>query len=284
MRLHRQALCRWTIRTMCRVMTEVHCGLANGCGRPPARVAMTASGPRRGQPASAFPTARAARGQREQNAEPHYPKPSAARLPVPCAKPGWSIDFTCIRLATGSLYAATVMGLYARCVVVWFMSATKQAKMVSDALRMALWQRGKRIAPMHHSDQGSHYASDEFQRLLKDRGVTCGMSRRREWWGSAPIDSFASFVKTKRTGLKVERVAEATCSVVFDCSERTHNSACKHSKLDSCSPVQFEKGLKPEAIRPRNPGKPPTLFGTPGFVVRGRGGDAKRVLKWRYPR
>ena len=31
---------------------------------------------------------------------------------------------------------------------------TMQAKMVSDALLMALWRRGKPSSLMHHSDQG----------------------------------------------------------------------------------------------------------------------------------
>jgi transposase InsO family protein len=35
------------------------------------------------------------------------------------------------------------------------MSETMQAKMVSDALLMALWRRGKPSSLMHHSDQGS---------------------------------------------------------------------------------------------------------------------------------
>jgi len=46
-----------------------------------------------------------------------------------------------------------------------------QAKMVSDALLMALWRRGKPSSLMHHSDQGSQYTSDDFQQLLKAQGI-----------------------------------------------------------------------------------------------------------------
>lgn len=52
--------------------------------------------------------------------------------------------------------------------------------MVSDALLMALWRRGKPTALMHHSDQGSLYTSDDFQQLLKSQDITCSMSRRGE--------------------------------------------------------------------------------------------------------
>ena len=67
----------------------------------------------------------------------------------------WVADFTYIWTAEGWLYAAAVMDLYSRRIVGWSMSDTMQAKMVSDALLMALWRRGKPSSLMHHSDQGS---------------------------------------------------------------------------------------------------------------------------------
>ena len=67
----------------------------------------------------------------------------------------WVADFTYIWTAEGWLYAAAVMDLYSRRIVGWSMSDTMQAKMVSDALLMALWRRGKPNSLMHHSDQGS---------------------------------------------------------------------------------------------------------------------------------
>ena len=88
------------------------------------------------------------------------------------ASPNTLADFTYIWTAEGWLYAAAVMDLYSRRIVGWSMSDTMQAKMVSDALLMALWRRGKPSALMHHSDQGSQNPSDEFQQLLKAQGIT----------------------------------------------------------------------------------------------------------------
>lgn len=42
------------------------------------------------------------------------------------------------------------------------MSDTMQARMVNDALLMALWRRGRLAALMYHSDQGNRY--EERQR------------------------------------------------------------------------------------------------------------------------
>ena len=152
-------------------------------------------------------------------------------------------DFTYIWTAEGWLYAAAVMDLYSRRIVGWSMSDTMQAKMVSDALLMALWRRGKPSSLMHHSDQGSQYTSDDFQQLLKAQGITCSMSRRGECWDNAAMESFFSSMKTERLSRKVYRTREEARSDVFDYIERFYNPVRKHSKLDFLSPVDFEQGL-----------------------------------------
>lgn len=67
----------------------------------------------------------------------------------------WVADFTYIWTAEGWLYAATVIDLFSRRVVGWSMGATMTAQLVTDALMMAIWRRGKPDALLHHSDQGS---------------------------------------------------------------------------------------------------------------------------------
>lgn len=140
----------------------------------------------------------------------------------------WTADFPYIWKAAGWLYAAAVMDLYSRRIVGWSMSDTMQAKMVSDALLMALWRRGKPSALMHDSDQG----------------ITCSMSRRGECWDNAAMERFFSSLKTEWTSRKVYRTREEARSDVFDYIERFYNPVRKHSKLDFLSPVQFEEGLK----------------------------------------
>ena len=44
-------------------------------------------------------------------------------------------------------------------------------------LVMAIWRRGKPDALLHHSDRGSQYTSEQFQRLVADNGVIRSMSR-----------------------------------------------------------------------------------------------------------
>lgn len=41
---------------------------------------------------------------------------------------------------------------------------------------MGIWRRGKPDSLLPHSDQGSQYTSEQFQRLMADHGITCSMT------------------------------------------------------------------------------------------------------------
>jgi putative transposase len=115
---------------------------------------------------------------------------------------------------------------------------------VVDALMMAVWRRGKPVALPHHSDQGSQYTSEHFQKLLDEQGITCSMSRAGEVWGNSAMESFFSALKTERTARKVYRTRGQARSDVFDYIERFYNPTRRHSTLGYLSPVQFEQAQK----------------------------------------
>jgi putative transposase len=60
------------------------------------------------------------------------------------------------------------------------MSAAMMAQLVTDARVMAIWQRGKPDALLHHSDH-SQYTSEQFQRLMAE-------SRRVPWSSRSKLD------------------------------------------------------------------------------------------------
>jgi putative transposase len=152
----------------------------------------------------------------------------------------WLADFTYIWTAEGSLYVAVVLDLFSRRIVGWSMKAERDASLVMDALMMAVWRRGKADALLHHSDQGSQYTSEQFQRLLADHGITCSMSRSGNVWDNSAMESFFSSLKTERTARKTYRTRDAARADVFDYIERFYNPKRRHSKLGYLSPVQFE--------------------------------------------
>ena len=153
----------------------------------------------------------------------------------------WVADFTYIWTAEGWLYVAAVIDLFSRRVVGWSMSDTMTAQLVTDALIMAIWRRGKPDALLHHSDQGSQYTSEQFQRLMTDNGVTCSMSRSGNVWDNAAMESFFSSLKTERIGKKVYRTRAQAKADVFDYVECFYNPTRRHSTLGYLSPIDFER-------------------------------------------
>ena len=151
----------------------------------------------------------------------------------------WIADFTYVWTAEGWLYVAAVIDLFSRRVVGWSMSAAMTAQFVTDALIMAIWRRGKPDALLHHSDRGSQYTSDQFQRLMADHGFVCSMSRSGNVWDNAAMESFFSSLKTERTARKVYRTREEAKADVFDYIERFYNPKRRHSTI-YLSPMEFE--------------------------------------------
>jgi putative transposase len=162
------------------------------------------------------------------------------RFPAPAPNRRWIADFTYIWTAEGWLYVAAVIDLFSRRVVGWSMSATMTAELVTDALVMAIWRRGKPDALLHHSDRGSQYTSDPFQRLMTDHGVTCSMSRSGNVWDNAAMESFFSSPKTERIARKVYRTRDEARADVFDYIERFYNAKRRHSTIGYLSPMEFE--------------------------------------------
>lgn len=156
----------------------------------------------------------------------------------------WVADFTYIWTAEGWLYVAAVVDLFSRRVVGWAMKAEMTAQLVTDALIMAIWRRGKPDSLLHHSDQGSQYTSEQFQRLMADHGITCSMSRSGNVWDNAAMESFFSSLKTERTARKVYRTRDDARADVFDYIERFYNRRRRHSTQGYLSPIEFEERAK----------------------------------------
>lgn len=152
----------------------------------------------------------------------------------------WAADFTYVWTTEGWLYIAVVLDLFSRRVVGWSMQPTMTAQLVMDALLMALFRRGRPQAVLHHSDQGTQYTSEDFQRLLESHGIVCSMSRRGNCWDNAAMESFFSTLKTERLGRRQYQTRNQLRADVFDYIERFYNPLRRHSTLGYLSPVQFE--------------------------------------------
>ena len=154
----------------------------------------------------------------------------------------WIADFTYVWTAEGWLYVAAVIDLFSRRVVGWSMSAGMTAQLVTDALVMAIWRRGKPDALLHHSDRGSQYGAIAYQQQLAIHGIRCSMSRPGNCWDNAVVESFFATLKTE---LRVTEGWNATRqharTAIFEYVEGFYNRARRHSTLGYLSPVEFEE-------------------------------------------
>lgn len=121
------------------------------------------------------------------------------------------------------------------------MQSSMTAQLVADALMMAIWRRGKPRMLLHHSDQGSQYTSEQFQRLLADHGIICSMSRSGDVWDNSAMESFFSSLKIERIDRKTYRSRDEARADVFDYIERFYNPRRRHSTIGYKSPMEFER-------------------------------------------
>ena len=151
----------------------------------------------------------------------------------------WASDITYVWTDEGWLYLAVVLDLFNREVVGWSIKPRMTADIVIDALTMAWFRRHPAAGLIHHSDRGSQYASEAFQKSLVRYGMVCSMSRKGNCWDNAPAESFFNSLKNERVHGTRYATREEAIADLFDYIEVFYNRVRRHSTLDYRSPVQF---------------------------------------------
>ncbi|WP_233405840.1 IS3 family transposase [Enterobacter roggenkampii] len=153
----------------------------------------------------------------------------------------WVTDITYIRTWQGWLYLAVVIDLFARNVVGWSMKPTLSRELALDTLMMAVWRRKPDGEVIVHSDQGSQYGSDDWQRFCRANNLVPSMSRRGNCWDNAVAESFFSSLKKERIRKRIYKTRDLARADIFDYIEVFYNRARRHSHLGGVSPEAFEQ-------------------------------------------
>ena len=149
-------------------------------------------------------------------------------------------DITYVWTREGWLYLAVVIDLFSRKVVGWSMGSRMKAKLVCDALTMAIWQRHPNQGFDVHSDRGSQYASDQYRRLLKGHGFIGSMSRKGDCWDNAVVESFFGTLKQERVHWKSYQTRLEAQQDILQYIAMFYNPMRLHSYLGYMSPNQYE--------------------------------------------
>jgi putative transposase len=139
----------------------------------------------------------------------------------------------------GKFYLAAIIDLYSRFCVGWAVSAVNDRHLTMRALEAAIRRRCPEAGLLHHSDQGSTYASEDYRDLLAANGIVCSMSRRGNCLDNAAMESWNSTVKFE-LGETFESIGHAK-QQLFDYIEVFYNQKRRHSTLDYMSPAQYER-------------------------------------------
>jgi putative transposase len=157
----------------------------------------------------------------------------------------WVADITYIPTREGWLYLAAVEDLYSRRVVGWAMDEHMDSRLVVDALAMAVQRRLPDEGLLAHSDRGSQYASEHYQRLLAKYGIQCSMSRRADCWDNAPMESFFASLKKELVHDADFATRLEARAAIFEYIEVFYNGQRRHSSLGYVSPAEYEQSSTP---------------------------------------
>ncbi len=114
----------------------------------------------------------------------------------------WVADFTQVATLAGTVYIAFAVDIFSRMIVGWAAARHKRAKLVLDALDMALWHRdraGHRPRPglVHHSDAGSQYTCIAFTAHLAAENIVPSIGTVGDALDNALMESAIGLYKTE---------------------------------------------------------------------------------------
>ena len=189
------------------------------------------------------------RGQRKRkqprttNSQHSHPvAPNHLNRDFHAARPNekWLADITYIPTAEGWLYLAVVLDLFSRKIVGWAFSASLESNLVELAFRMAVYKQPTLTGLLHHSDRGSQYAGDAYQRLLSDQQIQVSMSRTGNCYDNAPMESFFSTLKCEHVHFQNYPTRQEAQTDIFSYIVGFYNRQRRHSSLGYLSPDEFE--------------------------------------------
>lgn len=123
----------------------------------------------------------------------------------------WSIDITYIPEKDKNSYLVCIKDLYDRRIVSYENSTNMTEKFVQNTLKRAFVKNNiKNKNLILHSDQGIHFSTHNYSRLLDEYNVTGSHSRKGNCHDNAPIESFFSIFKREAFNFKKPNSFEET--------------------------------------------------------------------------
>lgn len=160
-------------------------------------------------------------------------------------------DMTAIRIKDSYHPLAICIDVYSRKVVGWHLSENWTTEETIKALEQAQQHCGRKLrGSIHHSDQGSVYASGEYGKLCNKYGMQQSMSRRAKPTDAAHIERLNRTLKHEfNLRRKFDSFEEANEAIYF--SILIYNEIRPHWSLGLKTPATvYEQELKKNQPNP----------------------------------
>lgn len=148
-------------------------------------------------------------------------------------------DITYIWTQEGWLYVAGILDLCGQKVVGLSMGATMTKQLVIQALDSAYKRVGRPSGVLLHSDRGSQYCANDYQKLLKKYGFICSMSRKGNCWDNAPMEAFWQKMKYEWLNDQCFRTRDEARAAVFEYVEIFYNRQRLHQSNNYLTPEEY---------------------------------------------
>jgi len=154
----------------------------------------------------------------------------------------WAGDITYLKTGEGWMYLAIVMDLYSRRIVGWYISKRMTTDLICKAMIMAYNLRKPSRGLVFHSDRGSQYTSNRYQKLLKSFGTRSSMGDVGACWDNAVVERFFGSLKHDWI-FKIAQPTRKHMKKDVAAYMRYYNLERLHTANGDQSPINYEKSL-----------------------------------------
>ena len=149
----------------------------------------------------------------------------------------WVGDITYIYTKeTGWTYLAIVMDLFDLKVVGWSYGINMTDDLVIDAFNKAMITRKLNKDGIFHSDRGSQYTSNDFERVLEELKIKHSYSKKGYPYDNASMESFNAILKKEEVNVNNYETFEDAKLAIFEFIESWYNNIRIHSTLGYITP------------------------------------------------
>ena len=113
--------------------------------------------------------------------------------------------------------------------------------LVIRALEMAVALRQPPKGCIHHTDRGSQYCSNDYQKVLKKHDFQVSMSGRGDCYDNAVVETFFKTLKAELIWRNTWTTRRQTEIALFEYINGFYNPRRRHSTLGGKSPLAFER-------------------------------------------